>query len=190
MLRRKPFNFGFSVLMPETNIGLFKSTTNSIRSNYPKASFICVVPKGANKDCFDEIEKVCPIHHARETLASMINVGMKKGHPEWNFFILAGCILPKHIHDKFSIFLESPKDILYPIFAQYDQQGKPTDLHAHFINSTLNGMLVHHDTLKDIGELPEYTEGKTPLEDSRFDWWLDAIDKGYKFKAVLGARVC
>lgn len=185
-LKIKPFNFGFSVLMPEANFGLFKSTTNSIKSNYPDVPFICVISKGTNRDCIEEMEKVCPVYVGDNMLGSLINTAINKGHKEWNFLINAGCILPKRIHDKFSIFMESEKDVLFPIFVQYDQQGRPFKLNANFIEATLNGTLIHKKAFDDIGKFTEDCN----IEGSKTLWYINAVEKGYNFKAILGAKIC
>ena len=77
---------------------------------------------------------------------------------------------------RFAYFFENEKDILFPI-----SDGK-----TNFVDGTLNGVFINKKTWKEVGEMSD--EGS--LEEIKLFWALDAIDKGVKFKAIAGSKIC
>ena len=182
-MMNKPFpEFGFVIISPEFNIGRINSTAKSLKNNFPDVPFICCVPKNAVD--VQEIKEICPVHKGKDTITSLINTGLKKGHKKWNLLIFEGSWVREGAAKKLFHFIESEKDILFPIVVQYDPMGKPTNSHTNFVDGSLNGLLIHQSAIKEVGE---FIDG--PLDVSKTMWGLSAMDKGYKFKAILGVKV-
>lgn len=171
----KKINFGFIVLNPESNPSLLKNTVNSIRGKYD-APIISVTEKTAKEQQFKEMNDICPTCRGENTYTSLINAGMKYPPADWNFIVIAGTNIGHKIDNKYSMFIESEKDILFPI----------VDKKYEFVEATLNGLLLHKNCLNEVGKMAEIG----PYEICKLMWALDAIDKGYKFKAILGAKLC
>lgn len=125
---------------------------------------------------FKEMNEICPTCKGKETYTSLINAGLKSPPAEWNFVVIAGTYVRHRLDNKYSMFMESEKDILFPI----------VDNKYNFVDATINGLLVHKNCLKEIGPMAEIG----PFEICKMMWALEAIEKGYKFKAILGAKLC
>ena len=85
---------------------------------------------------------------------------------------------------KFSLFVEDEKDILFPIFTEYNKEGFPKKIRSNFEEATLNGMMIHQKTFKAVGPFNDES-----LTVSKFLWAVEATQKGCRFKAVLGTRL-
>jgi len=182
----KPLNTGFIVLASELNTGRLKSTRNSIWNNYGKETPItCVVPNNTSTIELKAAKELCPIHKGKTTITSLINAGFKHGHKEWNILVMEGTWVKANIDKKYAYFLESEKDIFFPIVTDYDIQGKPVKIYNNFWDCSLNGLMIHQKTFKEVGDLADGS-----LEQSRLIWNAEAQEKGCKFKAILGAKLC
>ena len=179
MYQTQPLNFGFVILSPDHDLGRLQSTVNS--EDTPR---VCATVKNVKSEVLREMNGICPTFRGGNTFTSLINKGVAKGHKEWNLIIIEGTIVKRGMEWKYSRFIENEKDILYPIVAEYDRSGMPVDLHTSFDNATLNGIFIHQSTFKMIGNF-----GDNPLEIEKLLWALNAINKGCKFKAILGARM-
>lgn len=170
----KQIQVGFIVLCPDCNIGHVKTTLSSIKNNYPESKHICVFSEKCHDN--DLKEAGCKAYKGGTTLTSIINEGLSNAPcSEWNFIILAGSWVKRMLDRKFSYFLEGEKDILFPL----------VDKKMNFVDGTINGILIHKKAFKEIG--PMMTD--TPLDTCKLFWATEAQEKGYKFKAVLGAGV-
>lgn len=176
MYKSKNIDFGFIILNPESNPSLLKNTVNSISNKFEKAQYICATEKTVKTDSFKEMKAICPTFKGEGTYTSLMNVGMKHAPAEWNFFIMAGTYVRPQLDQKFSFFMENEKDILFPI----------VENKYNFVDATLNGLLVHKTCFKEVGNMAEIG----PFEVCKLMWALDAMDKGYKFKAILGVKLC
>ena len=119
---------------------------------------------------------ICPTYKGKGTYSSLINVGMRHTLADWNFIICAGATVRWKMDRKFSYFIESEKDILFPI----------AENKIYFAEATLNGLLINKNTWKEVGEMND--DGS--LEMVKILWALSAIDKGVKFKAIAGSKIC
>jgi len=180
----KSLDFGFIILTPDNNPALLKYTVNSIKRNYPNQSHLCVVGDSINPDVLKELKIISPVVKGRDTITSLINAGMKKGHKGWNVIVMCGCWVHGGLDRKFSYFLESEKDVIFPIIANYNREGKPVEIFSNFMDCTLNGILIHQKTFKEVGDMTDDS-----LEKSRMMWAATAIDMGCKFKSVLGVKI-
>lgn len=175
MYTSKNINFGFIVLNPESNPSLLRNTVNSIRGKHD-VPIISVAEKSIKTQPFKEMNEICPTCKGKETYTSLINAGMKNPPADWNFIVIAGTYIRHRLDNKYSMFIENEKDILFPIV------GKKYD----FVEATINGLLLHKNCLKEIGKMAEIG----PYEICKLMWASEAIEKGYKFKAILGAKLC
>jgi len=173
----KTIEYGFVIICPNSNTGQIKTTTNSVKHNYQTDQFICVVPNECHADDLKEINKLGKAIKGGDTITSLINAGMEKAPcNKWNFIVIAGSWIRSLLDRKFSYFIESEKDILFPI----------VNKQTNFVDGSINGILMHKKAFKEIGSF----SNDNPLEICKLMWAMDAIEKGYKFKAVLGAKVC
>jgi hypothetical protein len=176
LYQHKPIKVGFVILASEGNVGHLKTTFSSIRYNYPSSSQVVIVPQHITDPVITEMGKMCPCYRASTTITSMINLGMEVTPcEEWNFITIAGSWIRPLLDRKYSYFIENEKDILFPI----------VERKMNFVDGSINGILVYKGTYHMIGPMDD----KNPLEICKLFWAMDAVDKGCRFKAVLGTRV-
>ena len=173
--KQKEIKCGFIVLSPDQNVGLLKSTVNSIKTHYD-SPIVTIVSKSATDKTIKEMELICPTFQGKSTYSSLMNLGMEKTTENWNFFVFSGSIIRKKMDIKFASFIESEKDILFPI----------ANNKIYFNNATINGLLVHKKTWKEVGEMEEIGS----LEYIKTIWANKAIEKGVQFKALTGCKIC
>jgi hypothetical protein len=171
----KPLSFGFIVLCADNNPNRVKATVQHLRNNYAYPS-VAVVCEDTHKDDIAMLKKVCPTHTGGKTITSLINAGMKKPPADWNFIIIGGSYVQANLDKKFSFFIEKYTDILYPI----------ADYKYNFVDATLNGLLLHKDMWKEVGDMGD----ANPLEICKLLWAMQAMDKKCKFKAIIGTKIC
>lgn len=187
MYERRNLNFGFVILSPEHNIGSVSGTVRSIKNKYHNASITCAVGQDTTPSEMKELKQVCPnVWRGKDTITSLINTGMKRGNKEWNILIMEGAWAKSGIIYRYTPFLKNEKDILFPIVADYNRDGIPTKIYKDFETCTLNGILIHYETFKEVGEIPSYEN----IKKAKFIWGAMALEKGCKFKAILGAKLC
>lgn len=170
MFIRKTLDCGFIVVCPDANVAHLACTARFLNNRYASRPFIAVT-NGPT----DELSKICPSHRGGLCYQSLFNLGFRHATAPWNFVIAAGGPVPKNLDQKFSQFIESDKDILYPI----------VERRTNFVDATMNGLLIHRDTYRLVGNLGE----SNPLEICKLLWATDALALGCKFKAVAGCRV-
>jgi hypothetical protein len=178
-------NFGFIILSPEHNIGGLKNTLRSIKNYYSDSNIISVVNKDICKEQMKEIKEICEVYKGEKTITSLINKGFEKTKSDWNILIIEGARVSKNLNKKYSFFINSNEDILFPLILDYDIHGYPLKIHDKFYNCTLNGICINKSFFKSVGKLTD-----NPLEISRKFWSLDALSKEAKFKAILGIKIC
>lgn len=181
----KIINFGFIILCPDPNIGGLKNTLRSINNTYPESSVISIVAKDITKEQISEMKEICEVHKGGKTITSLINKGFEKTKCDWSILIIGGARICKNINKKYSFFIESERDVLYPLIIDYDMSGYPINIHNRFENCTLNGMCINKNFFKNVGKLTD-----NPLEISRKFWALEAKLKDANFKSILGIRIC
>lgn len=172
----KDLNCGFVILCPDHAVKLLQSTANSLKSRYVGVPFICVTDDTANAQDMKEMKQICPTFKGKGTFSSLINIGMKHAPADWNFLVCAGATVRAGLDRKFAFFVESEKDILFPI----------AENKAYFVDGTLNGIFVHKKTFKEIGNWDE--DGDLAMVKTL--WALSAIDIGCKFKAIANSKIC
>lgn len=176
MYTHKPLQCGFVILCPEHAVGLLKTTSNSIRCRYPNTPMLCATDDTATVEDIKEMKLICPTYKGRSTFSSLINVGMKHAEAEWNFIVCAGATVRSKMDHRFSFFIENEKDVLFPI----------AENKTSFVDATLNGLFINKKTWNEVGEMANVG----PFETIKLMWALEAIDKGVKFKAIAGSKIC
>lgn len=172
----KTIKYGFVVLCPYVNFYQIKNTINSIKSGYADQKFICILPASANKDksIVETINKICPtIISSDNSMLSLMNEGMKAApSKEWNFIIRSGSLIKGQLDKKYSYYIESEKDILYPFI-----KGK-----NNFSDGCSNGIMIHKKAIDEIGPISSIES----FDYNKLVWANRATELGYKFKAIFG----
>jgi hypothetical protein len=172
---RKSLNCGFIILYPQHNINLLKNTVKSIQIRY-EVPCICVTDEGVKENEMRELKALCPVYQGQKTFSSLINLGFDRAEAEWNIVTVAGTVMRPGLDHKFGLFVDSDKDILFPV-----ADGK-----TNFVDGTINGLFINRKTFKEVGDL---SDTKT-LELAKALWGAEAIKKGCRFKAIVGSKIC
>jgi hypothetical protein len=183
--KKKNLNFGFVILSPEHNIGRVQQTVRSIKNRYSEdISISCVVDEDTNSPELKELKEICPTTRGKKTMTSLLNAGIRRGHKEWNILVIEGTTVRPKIDQKYFCWVEDELDILFPIVVDYNRDRIPVKIYNEFHEATLNGILIHQKTFKTVGDFTE-----NPLSISKQFWAYEALDKGCRFKAILGAKM-
>jgi len=175
----------FVILSPEYNFIRLKDTFRSINNHFSSdAKIICSVAKGVKKDQLEEMKTLCPSFRGGNTIMSLINNGMKKTEKGWIFFIMEGARFPSGLIKRYSTWLKSDRDVLFPIFMNHNLNGKPSLILTNFSETTLNGTLIHSNLFSEVGEFSD-----NPIKISKEFWMMDALEKNANFKAILGIKI-
>lgn len=173
LYKPKSLKVGFIILCPNLNIGHLKNTISSTEVHFPEAKVVVVLPDNCKKEDLTSTSKKA--YKGGKTTASMINIGMKHAPcNEWNIILLSKGWFTNRIDIKYSYFVESEKDILFPI----------VNRNLTIADADINGLMIHKKTFEDIGDFPDINS----LELSKVFWASKALIKGYKFKGVVGAK--
>ena len=172
----KNLKYGFVILCPNRSLSLLKTTVGSIEARHPGASFIAVADSEANAEDMAALKEVCPTYKGKSTITSLINVGIRHSSAEWVFVVFSGTTVRWQMDQKFGYFIDSDKDILYPI----------AERKYNFLDATLNGLFINRRFFKEVGEFEE--EGE--LELVKMIWAEKAMSKGCRFKAIIGTKLC
>ena len=185
LYRPKQIDMGFAIISSQPNLGNLMCTVRSIKNNYPTAPYLCVTSRGIKVEQYTKMAEVCPISKGKSTVTSLINTAFKKSKADWTMVVMEGTPLHRNIDHKFALFIENEKDILFSITMEYDKQGRPNKIRNTFDEATLNGMLIHKSTFKEVGDFTD--DESIPI--SKLFWQAKAVDLGCKFKGVLGMRI-
>lgn len=174
MYEYKELDYGYVIITPENNPDFVRITANSIKNKNINSKIIAVTRNDIDKESEEKIKSICPIFKGENTYTSLFSEGMKNSPSEWNLFSISGTHFENKIQKKYSYFIESKKDIIFPIF----------DRRMEFVNGSLNGILMHKNVFKELGSFPE----SNSLEKSKLIWAFNAASFGYKFKGVLNVK--
>lgn len=179
-------NFGFIILSPDYNIGGLKNTIRSIKNNYEEEiSIICSVSKSVKSAQLKEMQEVCETYKGGNTITSLINKGYEKLNCDWGILLLEGSRVCKNLQYRYKKWINSEKDILFPLVVDYDINWYPKKIYDSFYNCTINGICINKSFFCAVGKLSD-----DPLEASRKIWTIDAVQKGANFKSILGIKIC
>jgi hypothetical protein len=172
---------GFIVLCPDRSPAALKNTVGSVRYSCYDRECIAVTPKETTAKEVKELKEYCQTYKGKETITSLVNIGMKRLKHEWGFVVFAGSRAMPFLERKWA-FARSNKDILYPI----------VDKKCNFVEGSFNGVLFNREFFKEVGDLPDSPMEKQGLNDFEFAkllWASDAINQGAVFKGIVGMRV-
>ena len=175
---------GFAIISSEPNYGNLACTVRSIKNNYSTANYLCVTSRSVKSEQYKKMIELCPVFKGKSTVTSLINMALKKSKSEWTLVVMEGTPIHRGIDKKYGLFIENNKDVLFSIIMQYDKQGRPIVIKDTFEDAPLNGMLIHRDTFKEVGD---FTDESIPV--SKLFWEAKAVDQGCKFKGVIGMRI-
>lgn len=164
-------DWGFIILSTDSNHINLENTVNSIKAHYKEIPVICVYCKEIKDLKYNDLKLVNSIAN----YAAMINCGMKNSTNEWNIVFISGTHVRKSVTNKYSMFIESEQDILYP-----------NDIKRYnFIDGTINGLCLNRNFFNRVGTFNESCE---KIEHSKAEWGFNAISHGAKFKAICNIK--
>jgi len=160
------------VLCPDCNSGGLKYTTNSIKAEVPNVACLAMVASNTCKNEILELSKYCRVCKGGDMITSLIDAGIKEARRSWCLVVMEGSRIKSTILRKYFYFLKSDKDVLFPV----------VDRKYLFDEASINGILISKKAYEDIGDLGEGSN----IRELKLLWAGRAIDKGYKFKAIVG----
>lgn len=166
-------NWGFIIICTDSNHINLENTINSIKANYKDSSIVCV-QSDEIKD-FNCKSNDIKFVKTKPNYAAMINTGMTETNKEWNIIFIAGTYVRKNITRKYSMFIESKSDVIFP------NDFKK----SNFVDGTINGLCIHKEFFTKVGNFNEVCE---KLEHSKAEWGFSAATLGGKFKAICHAK--
>lgn len=181
MFDLKSLDHGMVILCPDTNVRSLLITMRSIR-HFSNCPCVAVVPKDTPKEIIESMKPVCEIYKGSSTYTSLINCGITKSKQDWNFVIFAGSVAKGRFWDRYSRFVQDENDILFPVLRQ---EGAESQYLTNFVDSTLNGLLLHKEVIKKAGKIPDIEN----INNAKLIWNATALESGCRFKGVLGCRI-
>lgn len=166
-------DFGITILCPERNLGGLRSTSLCCRSLGKKC--ICIVGAETTNTDINALSHHCPVYCGGYTITSLIDEGIRRSQTEWTLIIVAGAVLKINMLKKYEYFTRTDKDILFPV----------VDRRFLFHEGSINGILVNKKVIEDVGFIND-EEGD--IVKAKLYWWARAVEKGYKFKSLVGVR--
>lgn len=181
-----PSSLGYVILSPEPNIARLKDTVRSIRNSFGDGPAVACCVVGDIKDPqLDEMCGVCPSFRGGNTVTSLINQGFERiGGDGWRVFVMEGARVPSSLVSRYSRWIQSDRDVLFPIVVNHDRDGNPSTILSSFEDCTLNGMLIHSRLFREAGNFSD-----NPIGVSKAFWAAGAAEKGAVFKAILGVKI-
>ena len=167
-------NFGVIILCPSALQPGLNTTVNSLKSHFPDVTYIAMV--GNEKSDIKPLERYCRVYHGGKTITSLIDEGMKQLKTEWRLVVMAGSRVRYNVLKKYKTFIKSEKVILYPVI----------DKKYLFHEASINGIMMHKKAYEDIGG---FGDDLTDLCEAKLIWAGKALDKEYKFVALVGLRI-
>jgi hypothetical protein len=169
-------NFSVVILCPDCNLGGLRYTVNSLKADFPEVSYVVMVGKNSHPDNVKEVEKLCRVYKGGKTITSLIDVGLGLIQKEWGVIMTSGSRFRYTVFKKYAYFTRSNKDILYSV----------VDHKYLFNEASINGVMMAKKSFQDIGE---FGDGNDNIQEAKLHWAGRAIEKGYNFKALVGARL-
>lgn len=177
-----PCKFGFVVLCPSLDKNALRNTITSINQLYEGAHTLCVVGDDASDEVLTEFNEVCETVKGHNTITSLINVGLKSTKSLWNVIVFAGSWIRPSLYRQFACFVKDEKDVLFQV----------VNGHTNFVDGSMNGIVIHKNTFAEVGDFPESRVSKPGFQEMellKLIWAMAAIEKGCRFKAIMGMRV-
>lgn len=109
------------------------------------------------------------------SITTSIDAACKIAKTEWLFFVFAGSYLPKNIDNKNSRYAQDYKDVIFPV----------ANRQWNFVEATMNGLLISKQFHEEVGDFGTGNQ----LDITKLIWADRAMQKGVKFKAIVGAKL-
>jgi len=114
----------------------------------------------------------CQVTNGGYCITTMIDSLVKNAKTEWIHIVFAGTYLKKSIDEKYSRYISGYKDILFPV----------VDRIWNFVDGSINGLMLSKKLHEEVGD---FGSGDN-LQLTKLIWAHKAIEKGCKFKAIVG----
>jgi hypothetical protein len=161
------------VLNPDSNHTALQITTRTIASHFPECSVVCAVSKD---DELAENKRFAEVVQGGNTITSLIDAGVKHCKTKWCFIVTAGTYLRRHHLRKYDLFCRGEKEILYPV----------VDKKYAFDEATINGILIPKKAIEEVGN---FGDNNRSIQLVKMLWAIQALEHGYCFRALVGARL-
>lgn len=161
------------VLAHEKPLSEIKRTFDSLTNlQYDYKRILCVSEKSEiNNPIFDNTT-LCK---TGDSITTSIDAACKLAKTEWLFFVFAGSYLPKNVDNKNSKYAQDYKDVVFPV----------VNRHWNFVDATMNGLLISKQFHEEVGDFGSGNQ----LDITKLIWADKAVQKGVKFKAIVGAKL-
>lgn len=166
----------FVVLCSDINVAGLRQTVSSVKFEFPDANVFAMVGNKATDEDVDLLGKYCNVHRGGDSITSLINKGIDVSRTDWNFILVAGSSVKGAAFRKYLYFCRSEKDILYPVI----------DRKISFDEASINGIMVHRSAFDKVGK---FVEDLADLAMAKLLWAYEAIEHGFHFKALVGAKL-
>lgn len=173
---------GYIVLCPDRNTAALKNTVGSVRYHTNNRECIAIVPKNTTAKELKEFKDICETYKGQDTITSLVNTGLKKLKHDWGCLMFGGSRIFQFTERRITSFAHTEKDVIYPVV-----EGK-----FGFVEASFNGVVMTKKFFDEVGDFPTAAMLKAGLNDfelAKMFWALDAMDKGAKFKGVVGLRI-
>jgi len=175
-------DLGFIILCPDRSAAGLKNSLGSIRLRSYKRESICLVDKSSNTKDIKDLKNFCPTYKGKDTITSLVNLGIKKIKNEWACIIFGGSRIPSNIEKKLYTFCKEERDVIYPL----------VENKYNFIEGSFNGVTINKNFFEKVGDFPDQQMRKDGLNDfelAKLLWADNAMKHGVVFKGILGMRV-
>ena len=125
-------------------------------------------------ECKLEENVNCPVINGGYCITSMFDTAIKNSKTEWVLLVFAGAYLQKNLDKKYSKYIQSYKDILFPVANRI----------WNFPEGSMNGIYINKKFHQEVGDFGKGND----LEITKLNWAARAIEKGAKFKAIVGVK--
>ena len=180
-------DIGYIIVNPDNNLSGLRISMSSIgKHHFGIPEIIQILPKGTNAADVKKHKEVCvDTFKGGDTITSLINTGFKKLKAEWGMVIFAGSVLKTNTAFRYEKFVTSDKDVFYPVIGNK----------YNFVDGSTNGLAVNRKFFNEIGDFPENHMWKldedaniNSFEICKFMWAEAAIERGCKFKGMIGCK--
>jgi hypothetical protein len=164
------FNYTLGVLSLDCNPYAINKTINSSQFLYLKHDTKIIIPQDKASEFKMEGRELI---QGGMCITSMIDSACSNSSTDWVYIVLAGTTILKGVDCKISKYIKSDRDILFPV----------VDRIWNFVDGSINGLLINRHFHGEVGDMGF---GKN-LQYTKLIWADKAIQKGAKFKGIVGA---
>ena len=163
------------VLCPEPLFSLARLTASVTAGGLPPVPIGFVLPAKADLDECRRISGLGKVVYGGDTITSLMNAAIASSPNPWCLMVMCGGRVTMHSFKTYLGFCHDDRDIL---FSAVDRQ-------VYFPTGSISGLMVHRDALGEVGPFPDRVDD---LVSAKLEWAGRAIDRGYRFKTVVGTK--